>query len=70
MSYQKTLRKHLFALRILKNLTKAEVAKAVGVDENTVSLWERGTQEPTLQQLSDLADILDVTVGFLLGQTN
>ena len=47
-------------------LTQAEVAKALGVDQSAVSLWETGKTAPRAALLPKLADLYGVTVDELL----
>ena len=51
--------------REAKGLSQTELADALGVDQTTVSAWERGVAEPTMFNLRRLADILGVSPGEL-----
>lgn len=56
----------IVALRTRLGLSQAELARRVGVDQATVSRWERGLQAPDLRariQLSELMYRLDVSRG-------
>lgn len=53
------------ALREAKGMTQVELAEALGVDQTTISAWERGIAEPTIFNLRRLADILGVAPGDL-----
>lgn len=48
--------------------TRAELARAVGVDYATFWRWEKGELEPSAQSLPKLAAALGVTVGELFGE--
>lgn len=53
----------LFVARLSAGMNQAGVATALGLSENsasTVSDWERGTQDPSLKQLHDLAILYGV----------
>lgn len=50
-------------------MTQAEVARAVGVDQSAVSLWETGKTSPRAALLPQLARIYGCTVDDLLGRT-
>lgn len=56
------------------NLSQADVAKEVGVDQSTVCLWETGKTKPRASILPKIAAIYGVTVDELLsdgrGDTN
>ena len=46
--------------------TQEEFAKAVGVDQTTVSKWEKGRSKPRVGELSKIAKVCGVTVDELL----
>lgn len=46
--------------------TQEEFAKAVGVDQTTVSKWETGRSKPRVGELSRIAKVCGVTVDELL----
>lgn len=46
--------------------TQEEFAKAVGVDQTTVSKWETGRSKPRVGELSRIAKVCGVTVDKLL----
>lgn len=60
------MKEKIRALREAKGLSQAELAEALGVDQTTISAWERGVAEPTLFNLRRLADVLGVYPGELL----
>lgn len=49
-------------------LTQTEIAKMLGVAQNTYSYWENGKSKIDSQSLSRLSNILNVSVDYLLGQ--
>lgn len=53
--------------RRVRLMTQRELAEAVGVSWQTVSEWERGTQEPFVRHLRKLCQVLDVRPEALLG---
>lgn len=55
-------------IRTRKNLTQAEVAKALGVSSVVYSRYENGTRQPSIEVLIQMADIFGVTVDYLLGR--
>lgn len=52
--------------RMVKKLSQAELAQAVGVTENIISDWELGTVYPTISQLTQLSDVLEISLVELL----
>ncbi|MDT2620719.1 helix-turn-helix transcriptional regulator [Lactococcus petauri] len=55
-------------LRKDKRNTQSEVAKTVGVKQNSCSEWETGKREPNLDRVIQLADYFGVTTDYLLGR--
>ena len=50
-----------------KNMTQDVLAGKLGVTPQALSKWERGVSLPDISMLADLAEILDVSVDWLLG---
>ena len=48
------------------NLTQAEVAEMLGLDQTTVSRWERGRKLPRADRLPRIAEIYRCSVDDLL----
>jgi transcriptional regulator, cro/CI family len=55
-------------LRLKKGLTQTELGKKIGIKQNSYSDWESGKNEPSLENLIKLADLLEVSVDLLLGR--
>ena len=55
-------------IRMRRNLSQAQVAKALGVSSVVYSRYESGTRQPSIDIILQLADILGVTVDYLLGR--
>lgn len=51
----------LAGLRLSAGLTQAEVAKALGVTQVAVSIWERGDGKPKLTKIPILAKLYGTT---------
>ena len=56
-------------LRKKKGLSQAELAERIGVKNNTVSTWERGTRKPDFEALDNLSDFFEVSFEYILGNT-
>lgn len=55
------------AIRIRRGkMSQTELAKSIGLKQNTISDWENGISLPTLDQVRALEDALDLPVGGLL----
>lgn len=60
----------LKSLRLQNHLQQEQVARLVGVERSTVSMWENDLRQPSYATLVRLADVYGVTTDFLLGRTN
>lgn len=56
--------------RILKNMSQAELAIAMNVDVFTINEWEKGIGVLSLNNLLNLAQILEVSTNLLLFNEN
>ena len=54
------LGKRIKGIREEKNLTQQQIAEALGVSVHTISKYEQGQREPSLEVMSKIADILEV----------
>lgn len=54
------------ALREVKGITQAELAKKLGVTRSSVNAWELGISVPSTQYIVELAELLGVSTDFLL----
>lgn len=57
-------------LREERNISQKYLGDLFNVAQNTISNWENGTREPDAATLMKLADIFEVSVDYLLGQTD
>ena len=57
-------------LRKINKLTQTDVAKIFNVTDATVSTWEVGKAQPSLDKLKELAKYFKVSTDFLLGITD
>lgn len=63
-----SLAKRIAYLQSRTNLTKAEIAKRMGIDRTAFSRIVNGGRKISADELSKLADIFDVTTDYLLGR--
>jgi len=54
------------ARRLERGLTQEQVAEQLGVEQETVSRFERGAVLPPLARLAELAELLDVSMESLV----
>ena len=54
--------------RVERELSQAELAKRVGLQQYAVSGWETGTRPLRIEEAIKLADVLGVSVGYFAGE--
>ena len=57
-------------LRKQAHLTQVELAKRLGLGQSSYADWERGKKNPTQENLIKLAQILNVSVDYLVGNSD
>lgn len=62
--------KKLRECREEKGLSQNEVAKLLNTNHSIIGKYERDEVKPTIDVVKRLAEVLDTTVGFLLGESN
>lgn len=62
--------KKLREARELKGLSQAELARKINAHHSIIGRYERDEVKPTIDVVKKLADILNVTAGYLLGETD
>lgn len=58
------------AARLKRGMSQERLADAMGVSKGAVSQWESNATSPRREYLSPLAEILGVTINWLLGRDN
>ena len=56
-------------LRKQAHLTQVELASKLGIVQSSYADWERGKKKPTQENLVKIAQILDVSVDYLVGNS-
>ena len=62
-----TLAERIKDARIAKHYTQKDLAKLINVKSTTVSGWELGRNEPSIETLKKLAQKVDVSIAYLVG---
>lgn len=65
-----TFGKRLTDCRKAKNLSQKELAKIFKTSHTTIGKYERDEMIPSIEAAKKLANILDTTVGYLLGEND
>ena len=65
-----TLGKRIKEMRIKKRIQQKELAAMLGVSENTMYRWEAGLNSPSDEDKYRLAQILGVSIAYLMGETD
>ncbi|WP_066367278.1 helix-turn-helix domain-containing protein [Neobacillus fumarioli] len=60
----------LYELRKKRKWSLQETADQLGIAKSTYAGYESGYREPSLQSLSQIADLFETTVDYLLGRTD
>lgn len=55
----------LFILRGMCGFSQQKLAEALGVTQQAVQHWEKGSKRPTMKRMQELAKVLRVSVGKL-----
>jgi putative transcriptional regulator len=56
-------------LRKKANLTQVEVAEKLGISQPAYASWERGVKKPTQENLVRIAQVLNASVDYLVGNS-
>ncbi|MFS9317828.1 helix-turn-helix transcriptional regulator [Streptococcus parasanguinis] len=65
MEFSERLKK----LRKDTGLTQVDVASKLGISQQAYASWERGVKKPTQEKLVKIAQILNVSVDYLVGNS-
>lgn len=62
-----TLNENIRQLRMARNLSQVDLAKALGVTKQSISNWENNNIQPSIDMLIHLAEYFSVSTDYLLG---
>lgn len=57
-------------LRIQKGLDQKDIAVLLNIGKGTISNWEVGRTEPSIEYLTRLAKYFEVSIDYLIGNSN
>ena len=52
--------------RLSRNMTQADLAKALGVSPSAIGMWEQDRREPDFDTLEALADVFNVPMSYFV----
>ncbi|MDW4322547.1 S24 family peptidase [Staphylococcus saprophyticus] len=64
MAFKNTIKE----IRLNNRLSKVEMAKKLDVSEGTIRMWENGKNEPRMGMIEKIANLFNVSKGYLLGE--
>lgn len=64
-----TFAERLKDLRTAREMTQQDLADRCGITKAVVSMWESGKRMPSRENLRTLADIFNVQIEYLLGES-
>ena len=62
-----TLNENIKQLRLARNLSQVDLAKALGVTKQSVSNWENNNIQPSIDMLIRLSAFFSVSTDYMLG---
>lgn len=65
MEFSERLKK----LRKKARLTQVDIARKLGISQQAYASWERGIKKPTQENLVKIAQVLNVSVDYLVGNS-
>ena len=57
-------------LREEKNISQLELAKKLNLTQQSISLYEKGDREPSIEVLKSIANFFNVSLDYLLGKSD
>lgn len=64
-----SLSDNMLLIRKKKGLSQADLGKMIGTSGDVIGRYERGDISPSVEVVSKIADVLEVSVDYLLGKT-
>ncbi len=69
MKKEKNVTNNIKLLRVKMGLSQEALATEMHIHQTAVSQWENGRANPDMQTAKNLADFFNVTIDYLLGQS-
>ncbi|MCA6438026.1 MAG: helix-turn-helix transcriptional regulator [Bacteroidetes bacterium] len=65
-----TIGENIMLLRKKKELSQAELGKKIGTSGDIIGRYERDIMSPSIEVIIKIADVLEVSIDYLVGSTN
>ena len=65
-----TIGEHIMLLRKQKGLSQADLGKKIGTSGDIIGRYERNIMVPSIDVIIKIADVLEVSIDYLVGKTN
>jgi transcriptional regulator with XRE-family HTH domain len=65
-----TIGENIMLLRKKKELSQAELGKKIGTSGDIIARYERDIMSPSIDVIIKIADVLEVTIDYLVGSTS
>jgi transcriptional regulator with XRE-family HTH domain len=65
-----TFGERITSIRKRKGISQAELGKQVGTSGDIIGKYERNEVKPSIEVASNIADVLEISVDYLLGKTS
>ena len=62
--------KRIKLLRERKGFTQKQLAEILNLSQQAIAKWETGKSEPDVKMINKLAELFEVDVSYLIGNTN
>lgn len=57
-------------VRLERKLSREQIARRISVCQQTIEKYEKGNIEISVRQLSKISHVLNVDIGYLVGESN
>lgn len=57
-------------VRLERKLSREQIARRIGIRQQTIEKYEKGSIEISVRQLSKISHVLNVSIGYLVGESN
>ena len=70
MSIKEEIGARIKTMRLSRDMTQADLAKAIGQSASSITMYETGKREPDFETMEALADVFNVPLNYLMFDSN